>query len=110
MWPHPRGYAGAVVELVDSRKERDDLLALHRARRVGVKIVTNDRFSNKIGKMICGSRLTRAWVNENVCSFCIDGDHFYVEDLEKLHRPPVPPPSRRRPERERGREGEGARG
>ena len=87
--PHPRGYAGPVVELVDSRKERDDLLALHRARRLGVKIVTNDRFSNKIGKMICGSRLTRAWVNENVCSFYIDGDHFYVEDLEKLHRPYV---------------------
>lgn len=85
--PKPPGYAGPVVELVDSRKEGDDLLELHRARRLGVKIVTNDRFSGFIGMEICDYRLTQAWVNENVCGFGFDDGHFYVENLDKLRRP-----------------------
>lgn len=84
--PKPPGYAGPVVELVTSRKESDDLLALHRARRLGVKIVTNDRFSGFIGMEICDYRLTQAWVNENVCGFDFDQGHFYVENLDKLRR------------------------
>ena len=85
--PKPPGYAGPNVEIATSHKEGDDLLALHRARRLGVKIVTNDRFKNFIGWEICEYRLTQEWVNENVCGFDIEDGHFYVKNVDKLRKP-----------------------